>query len=116
MGRSQSGDAFTSCARNATIPSMPPNAPRIALALALFVLSLAGPSRADWKRDALLMIKGTVVTMDDDHKVIPGSVLIRNGKVEAILPAIAPAPPGALVIDTKGGFIFPGLMNLHNHI
>src|SRR5690606_7465064 len=44
-----------------------------------------------------------------------GQLVIRNGMIEAILSPSAQPPEGAIVIET-GGYIYPGLINLHNHL
>lgn len=82
--------------------------------LSLFtVLALALPAAAQWTPDTVVVLKGKVVSMDTGIK--SGQVVVRNGKVEAILSASAQPPAGAIVIDTKG-YIYPGMMNLHNHL
>ena len=68
-----------------------------------------------------LLLRGTVVTMDDDHHVVPhGNVLVVGSKITAIWPDGSPPQnvdtTGAQVVD--GGpdaLIFPGLINLHDH-
>jgi hypothetical protein len=79
------------------------------------VLSTTSPAEAQWTASGGVLLKGTIVTMDDAGTVKKGSLLIKNGKIEAILAASAKAPAGCIEIDTKG-FIYPGLMNLHDHI
>lgn len=44
-----------------------------------------------------------------------GSVLLRDGKVAAIGQQIA-TPAGATVIDAKGKFVTPGLIDVHSHL
>jgi len=64
----------------------------------------------------VLVLKGTVVTMDDQGTVLQSSgVVIKNGLVDSVLASGQSPPAGATVIDTKGR-IYPGLINLHNHI
>ena len=87
-----------------------------ALAVALLgLLAWATPARAQWTEDKGVLIRGTIVTMDEQGSVKKGAVLVRGGKIEAILGPNDPPPAGAIVIDSKG-FIFPGLLNLHDHI
>ncbi len=89
-------------------------------AFALFslvaLLAVATPAHAQWKAEGGVLIRGKIVTMDDQGTVKNGSLYIKDGVVKQILPANAPVPAGAIEVDTKGGLIFPGLMNLHNHI
>lgn len=85
-------------------------------AAALFAsLWLAAPASAQWTADKGVLLRGTIVTMDDQGTVKKGALFIRNGKIESILPEGAAPPAGAIVVDTKG-YIFPGMINLHNHI
>ncbi|MCH7838685.1 MAG: amidohydrolase family protein, partial [Planctomycetes bacterium] len=44
-----------------------------------------------------------------------GSILIRNGRIEAIGSDIA-APEGVTVIDATGRFVIPGFVDCHSHL
>lgn len=70
----------------------------------LFVASIA---RAD-----TYALRGTLVTPDE---VIENGVLVVTDGVITAAEANADIPSGARVIDT-GGFIYPGLIDLHNHL
>jgi cytosine/adenosine deaminase-related metal-dependent hydrolase len=67
----------------------------------------------------LKRLNGVVVTMGPDGRILRnGSVFIKGTDIVAVQDATATAPDGfgtAAVIDT-GGTIFPGLMDLHNHL
>lgn len=71
---------------------------------------LAGPK---------LALAGRVVTMDDRFSVLPHAVVyVERGGIVAVLDRHAPAPAGfdgVRLVDT-GGTIFPGLIELHNHL
>ena len=57
--------------------------------------------------------------MDSGHTVIDdGIIYARNGSITDILPAAAPVPPGYENVPqiSTGGTIFPGLIELHNHL
>ncbi|MGZ4411497.1 MAG: amidohydrolase family protein, partial [Gaiellaceae bacterium] len=62
---------------------------------------------------------GRVVQMTSPEAVIAdGVVYVRNGTIEAVNAAGAPAPddfPGVKVLAT-GGTIYPGLIDLHDHL
>lgn len=64
-------------------------------------------------------LKGRVVTMDTERRVIErGLVYVDEGRIAAVVPIGAPPPPGfeqAPVINTRGT-IYPGLIELHNHL
>ena len=74
-----------------------------------------------WQAGDPLILRGDVVTMDSQLTVIPnGRVLILNQKIVAVLKTGDPLPagfstPAAVTLDT-GGYILPGLMDLHNHV
>ena len=65
------------------------------------------------------VLDARVVTMNEDHEVLaPGRVYVRDAHIEAVEPADAPAPDGfadAPILRT-GGTLFPGLIELHNHL
>lgn len=71
---------------------------------------LAGPHIA---------LAGRVVTMDDSWRVIDaGVVYIANGAIQSTQERSEPAPAGfenAPIVDTRGT-LFPGLIELHNHL
>jgi cytosine/adenosine deaminase-related metal-dependent hydrolase len=64
-------------------------------------------------------LEGKVVTMDAARTVLDrGVVYIRSGRIVDVRPTAAPPPPGcegAAVVAT-GGTIYPGLIELHNHL
>src|SRR5438552_4845344 len=67
----------------------------------------------------LLALRGRVVTMDPSSTVIKdGVVYIRDNVIVAVQPSSAPEPTGfdqTSIVDT-GGTIYPGLIELHNHL
>jgi 5-methylthioadenosine/S-adenosylhomocysteine deaminase len=71
---------------------------------------LAGPKQA---------LAGRVVTMDDSFAVRPdGVVYVEGGRITGVQDRAQPAPAGfetVAVVET-GGTIFPGLIELHNHL
>lgn len=66
-----------------------------------------------------LVLLGRIVTMKEDGEVIDdGAVYLRKGAIVAVADRNDPPPSGfanAPVIDT-GGTIYPGLLDLHNHL
>jgi 5-methylthioadenosine/S-adenosylhomocysteine deaminase len=97
------------------------------LALAAALVCIAGTGlRSARAADAFdpargIVIKGTVVTMDDACRVIEhGHVLVRDGRIAAVWSG-PHAPSGVAVGDAvevdlgPKGLVFPGLMNLHDH-
>ena len=66
-----------------------------------------------------LALTGRVVTMSDAFAVLPrGTIYIDNGSIAAVQPSDQPAPPdfvGLPAVETAGT-IYPGLIELHNHL
>jgi hypothetical protein len=56
-----------------------------------------------------------IVTLDDRGILTGASVVINAGKIEKILVKGASGPPDAVVIDGKGGYLIPGLIDAHMH-
>jgi cytosine/adenosine deaminase-related metal-dependent hydrolase len=77
------------------------------------------PVSADFPLDLRYALLGKVVTMDSHLTVIDkGVVYVHRDTIEAVQPADAPPPAGfenCLQIRTKGT-IYPGLIELHNHL
>jgi imidazolonepropionase-like amidohydrolase len=66
------------------------------------------------------ILHGRIVTMDAGFSVIEkGSVYLQNGRIVAVKKQGEPIPDGfpinAAVVET-GGTIYPGLLDLHNHL
>lgn len=60
----------------------------------------------------LKIYNGKIITPDG---IIPdGSVIIKNGVIEAVVPG-NPEVPGSLVIDAKQQYVSPGFIDLHVH-
>ncbi|WP_167476450.1 amidohydrolase family protein [Nocardia arthritidis] len=63
----------------------------------------------------ILLRGGAVVTLDPAVGELPtGDVLVRGNRIEAVAPEI-PTPPDALVVDTTGQIVLPGLVDMHRH-
>jgi len=75
--------------------------------------------RKTMARDTLLALRGRIVTMDAKDSVLKdGIAYIRNNRVAAVCRAKAPVPEGfedVDVLDTRGT-LYPGLVDLHNHL
>lgn len=66
-----------------------------------------------------LALRGRVVTMNDQFRVIPdGVVYIAQGAIIAVKEFAAPPPEGFAGVrrTSVGGTIYPGLIDLHNHL
>jgi 5-methylthioadenosine/S-adenosylhomocysteine deaminase len=79
-------------------------------------LSLAAAQSAAAPRYAL---EGRVVTMDASYRVLErGTVYVEGDSIAAVAPTGAPPPPGFEEVARVGtrGTIYPGLIDLHNHL
>jgi len=64
----------------------------------------------------LVIRGGTVLTMDDSHRVLTGGdVVVVDGKI-AEIGIGADAPPDAHEIDAAGGIVMPGMIDSHRHM
>jgi 5-methylthioadenosine/S-adenosylhomocysteine deaminase len=66
-----------------------------------------------------MILDGRLVTMNDDLDVVPsGRLYLESGRITAVQPSDAPPPAGfeAVPIVRTGGTIYPGLIELHNHL
>ena len=64
------------------------------------------------------VLEGRVVTMGSQGVIEEGAIYIRSGQIEAVMADDEPPPAGftdAIRIKT-GGTIYPGLIELHNHL
>jgi 5-methylthioadenosine/S-adenosylhomocysteine deaminase len=77
----------------------------------LLVMALAQAAPVD-----LLVTGGTVVTVDREMRVLEGaSVAIRDGRIDAVIPAGQPLPAAREIVDAAGRLVIPGLVNAHGH-
>ncbi|MCS7081798.1 MAG: amidohydrolase [Bacteroidetes bacterium] len=65
-------------------------------------------------QNVVLIRGGTVLTVT--RGTLPNTdILIRDGKIAQIGPNLT-APPGAQVIDARGKFVMPGIIDAHSHM
>ncbi len=61
------------------------------------------------------LIEHATIYTGTGERIDDGAVLLRDGKVAAIGKQVN-VPAGALVIDAKGKFVTPGLIDVHSHL
>ena len=91
---------------------------RIVPTAALLLLSPPAPSQDadDAKPNRLAVHAGKVITCVGDP-IVDGTILIRDGKIEAVGPrAEVEVPEGYEVIDCGDKFAMPGLVEVHCHV
>src|SRR5262245_1881710 len=89
----------------------------LAFALALSALAIFAPTirrAAAFDGDAYAIKGGTVVTVTG-ATIQKGTVIIRNGLIEAV-GADIPIPGDARVIDATGMTVYPGLIDAYTNI
>lgn len=92
-----------------------PNLRVIAL-LAVILLLPPGARAAPADDETVAVVGGTVLTVTRGT-VTDGVILIRDGLIAAVGPGAAvEVPEGATVIDARGRFVMPGIIDAHSHI
>jgi hypothetical protein len=84
------------------------------LIAATFTLSASTSGEAQ-APSALLIRGATIIDGVADAPLTGRALLIEGGVIRDILPANAPAPAGAQVLELNGKFILPGLIDSHVH-
>jgi hypothetical protein len=85
--------------------------------LAIGTLAVAALTNSQAQQPpATLLIRGaTIIDGLADQPLRDRALLIEGNTIRGLLPADAPAPTGAQVIDLSGKFIIPGLFDSHVH-
>ena len=86
---------------------------RFLLVLACFGILAAQP-RHGVKPQRMVIRGATVVEGNGTPAAGPVDIAIENGMITAV--GRAAAQPGDVVIDAKGKYVLPGLINLHGHL
>ncbi len=63
----------------------------------------------------LIRQAGAVVTCDDADRVLRGVDILVQGPAIAAIGKDLAAPAGAEILDARGAFVYPGLINTHHH-
>jgi hypothetical protein len=84
--------------------------------LAAGILVLAASTFGEAQAPSTLLIRGaTIIDGLADGPIRDRSLMIEGNIIRGLLPADAPAPAGAQVLDLAGKFIIPGLFDSHVH-
>ena len=62
------------------------------------------------------LIRGATILDGEGGRIENGSVLLVDGKVQAVGGAELGAPEGATVIDAQGRYVTPGVIDVHSHL
>ena len=67
-------------------------------------------------RQPVVLRGGTVLTVDDGHRVLPETdVLVDGDRISALGPGL-PVPERTREIDARGGIVMPGMIDTHRHM
>jgi imidazolonepropionase-like amidohydrolase len=62
------------------------------------------------------LIRGATILDGDGGRIDNGSILLVDGKVQAVGGPEVGAPEGAAVIDAGGRYVTPGIIDVHSHL
>jgi imidazolonepropionase-like amidohydrolase len=62
------------------------------------------------------LIRGATILDGEGGRIDNGSVLLADGKVQAVGGADLAVPEGATVIDAQGRYVTPGIIDIHSHL
>ncbi|HYO78420.1 MAG TPA: amidohydrolase family protein [Thermoanaerobaculia bacterium] len=82
------------------------------LLTSILVVVLSFPALAQ----TVVFRNANVISMTSPKVAEKQTVVVRDGKIDAILKAGAALPKDAKVIDASGKFLMPGLAEMHGHI
>jgi imidazolonepropionase-like amidohydrolase len=89
--------------------------PRIPILLFAFSMFAAAP--LDAQDSAPVLVRADRVLDVESGQLLEGrAVLVRDGRIEALVAADAPAPDGAAIIELGDVTLLPGLMDAHSHL
>ncbi len=91
------------------------NALRIALILVTGLSAWVVPMRAADNPERAIVIRGATILTMTHGTIEGGSVVIEKGKITAVGKDVQ-TPAGAEVIDARGKYILPGLVDPHSHL
>ncbi|RZJ86573.1 MAG: amidohydrolase, partial [Brevundimonas sp.] len=91
---------------------------RAALATGLDAAANPDPFPSTYRglpRENIAIVGGTVFT-GAGQKIENGVVVVTDGRVAAVGDASTPAPAGYRVVDARGRFVTPGIIDVHSHL
>lgn len=113
---------LAACATDGTTPSSDSTAstPRAPRALAVGLDYAANPdpypsTYAPLPRENLAIVGATVFD-GAGRRIDSGVVIVTDGRVAAVGGASTPVPAGHRVIDARGRFVTPGIIDVHSHL
>jgi imidazolonepropionase-like amidohydrolase len=66
---------------------------------------------------AIVIRHATLVPMDSERTVASQTVVVRDGRIQAVAPdGTIPVPADAILYDADGAYVVPGLIDMHVHV
>jgi imidazolonepropionase-like amidohydrolase len=82
----------------------------------ILALACAAAPLAQTTRSSVVAIRGGTVLTVTKGTIQNGTVVLRDGKIAAIGGAGTDIPSGADIVEAKGRFVSPGIIDAHSHI
>ncbi|WP_350432165.1 amidohydrolase family protein [Shewanella sp. H8] len=79
------------------------------------ITSIGFKNKVDVPRGTVVFSGGKVITMENDHVIENGVVIVTDNKIVSVGDANTVIPKNAQVIDISGKTIMPGLFDAHAH-
>ena len=86
------------------------------LLLALLVGPAVSTAQVPPAADHYVIHAGTLLDRPGRAPRRNASIIVRNGRIEAVQDGFVPAPEGAQLIDLSDSFVLPGLIDSHVHL
>lgn len=88
----------------------------IAASVSAIVLSLAGAAAAQPAQSLVFVHAGSLLDKPGQAPRGNSTIVIRNGRIEAVRDGFVAPEAGARLVDLKDQFVLPGLIDMHVHI
>lgn len=87
------------------------------LATGIALAAAAGTGLPSHSARPIAFVHASVVPMDEERVLRDHTVVVSGGRIAAVGPTgSTPVPKDALVIDAKGRYLSPGLVDMHVHV
>jgi Amidohydrolase family len=98
-------------------PANPPDWPTITIALMAFMSMLVALTALGARaRDALVISGGTIIDTRTRQVLENHTVVVNDGRITRVEPAQnVTTPPDAQIVDARGQWLLPGLIDMHVH-
>jgi imidazolonepropionase-like amidohydrolase len=88
----------------------------IVLTVALAIGAMNHAPAAQTTRPSVIAIRGGTILTVTRGTIQNGTIVLRDGKIAAVGGSGIDIPSGADIVDAKGRFVTPGIIDAHSHI